>query len=96
MTTTRNVVGNPLVEFILAGGNRQIEHHLFPKMARNKLPTAAQIVREFCAKRGISYKATSFSAGIQDVYRGLSRCAAAARVNAPQLRAALQPAPAAG
>ncbi|MBI3978052.1 MAG: acyl-CoA desaturase, partial [Chloroflexi bacterium] len=35
--TSRNVGGGPLVAFFYGGLNFQIEHHLFPNMARNKL-----------------------------------------------------------
>ncbi|MDT8910768.1 acyl-CoA desaturase [Amycolatopsis sp. PS_44_ISF1] len=53
--TSRNIRGGPVVDFVLGGLNYQIEHHLFPSMARPNLRHAQVIVREFCAERGISY-----------------------------------------
>ena len=53
--TSRNIRGGPVVDFVLGGLNYQIEHHLFPSMARSNLKHAQVIVREFCAERGISY-----------------------------------------
>ena len=53
--TSRNVRGGPWVDFTLGGLNYQIEHHLFPSMPRPNLRRAQPIVREFCAKHGISY-----------------------------------------
>ena len=54
--TSRNVKAHPLTDFWYGGLNYQIEHHLFPSMARNKLREAQPIVRAFCAERGIPYK----------------------------------------
>ncbi|WP_290055381.1 fatty acid desaturase family protein [Amycolatopsis solani] len=53
--TSRNVRGGPVADFALGGLNYQIEHHLFPSMARPNLKHAQVIVRDFCARRGISY-----------------------------------------
>jgi fatty acid desaturase len=53
--TSRNIRGGPVVDFTLGGLNYQIEHHLFPSMARPNLKHAQVIVRDFCARHGISY-----------------------------------------
>ncbi|HKN55427.1 MAG TPA: acyl-CoA desaturase [Amycolatopsis sp.] len=53
--TSRNIRGGRIVDFVLGGLNYQIEHHLFPSMARPNLKLAQVIVREFCAQRGIPY-----------------------------------------
>jgi len=53
--TSRNVRGGPVVDFALGGLNYQIEHHLFPSMARPNLKHAQVIVRDFCARHEISY-----------------------------------------
>jgi fatty acid desaturase len=57
VTTSRNVRG-PLVDYLYGGLNYQIEHHLFPTMARNNLSRAQPHVRAFCDARGISYAET--------------------------------------
>src|SRR3712207_2916819 len=44
--TSRNVIAHPITDFWYGGLNYQIEHHLFPRLPRNKLREAQQIVRE--------------------------------------------------
>ncbi len=57
--TARNVYAHPLTDFWYGGLNYQIEHHLFPSMARNKLKEAQPVVRAFCQAQGISYHETT-------------------------------------
>ena len=57
--TARNVKAHPITDFWYGGLNYQIEHHLFPSMARNKLREAQKIIREFCDELEISYHETS-------------------------------------
>lgn len=53
--TARNVNGGPLGSFLLGGLDYQIEHHLFPTMARPNLGRAKPYVRAFCAEHGLPY-----------------------------------------
>ncbi|BCB81750.1 acyl-CoA desaturase [Phytohabitans flavus] len=62
--TSRNVRGGKFVDFALGGLNYQIEHHLFPSMARPNLRKAQPIVEAYCAEQGIAYEAT----GLIDSY----------------------------
>jgi len=57
--TSRNVKSHPLTDFWYGGLNYQIEHHLFPSMARNKLRDAQKIVRPFFQAHSIPYYETS-------------------------------------
>jgi fatty acid desaturase len=57
--TARNVKAHPITDFWYGGLNYQIEHHLFPSMARNQLREAQKIIRQFCADLEISYHETS-------------------------------------
>jgi fatty acid desaturase len=57
--TSRNVRSHPLTDLWYGALNYQIEHHLFPTMARNRVRAAQFIVREFCAERGIPYHEVS-------------------------------------
>jgi fatty acid desaturase len=57
--TARNVYAHPLTDFWYGGLNYQIEHHLFPAMAQNKLKEAQGIVRAFCQAHAISYYETN-------------------------------------
>jgi len=63
--TARNVRAHWLVDWWYGGLNYQIEHHLFPKLPRNRLREAQPVVRSFCAERGIPYHGT----GLWDSYR---------------------------
>ncbi|NUM43329.1 MAG: fatty acid desaturase [Anaerolineales bacterium] len=57
--TARNVRAHPITDFWYGGLNYQIEHHLFPTLARNKLREAQTIIRQFCNDLEISYYETS-------------------------------------
>jgi fatty acid desaturase len=57
--TSRNVLAHPATDFWYGGLNYQIEHHLFPRMPRNKLKDAQPIIKEFCKKHSIGYHETS-------------------------------------
>jgi fatty acid desaturase len=56
--TSRNVKGGPIVDFMLGGLNYQIEHHLFPSMARSNLHLVQPIVRDFCQEHDVAYLQT--------------------------------------
>ena len=49
--TSRNIGGGVFMDHFMSGLNYQIEHHLFPSMARPKLARTAKLVREFCAEK---------------------------------------------
>ena len=53
--SSRNIVPNPVWDFLFGGLNYQIEHHLFPTMPRNHFADARTIVKPFCAARGLAY-----------------------------------------
>lgn len=57
--TARNVRAHPITDFWYGGLNYQVEHHLFPSMARNQLREAQIIIRKFCEDRKIRYYETS-------------------------------------
>jgi fatty acid desaturase len=53
--TSRNVSGGRLVATLMGGLNYQIEHHLFPSMARPYLRHAQVIVAAYCADQRVRY-----------------------------------------
>ncbi|TPX02816.1 acyl-CoA desaturase [Schumannella luteola] len=53
--TSRNISGGFWASALLGGLNYQVEHHLFPNMARPHLARARTIVREYCATHEIPY-----------------------------------------
>jgi fatty acid desaturase len=78
--TSRNVSAHPITDFWYGGLNYQIEHHLFPRLPRNKLREAQQIVRDFCRDHSIAYHETSvlqsYREILQHLYEGsVRRCA---------------------
>lgn len=74
--TARNIRGNPLIDFWYGGLNYQIEHHLFPKMPRNKLKEAQLVVKSFCQKHSIAYCETNFLETYRDIHQYFQRIAA--------------------
>jgi fatty acid desaturase len=77
--TARNVRAHPLTDFWFGGLNYQIEHHLFPQMARNRLQTAQATVRAFCMARAIPYHETSLVQSYREIWRYLDRVSAPRR-----------------
>ena len=57
--TSRNVIAHPLTDFWYGGLNYQIEHHLFPRLPRNKLREAQSVIKDFCQDHSIAYHETS-------------------------------------
>jgi fatty acid desaturase len=53
--TSRNIKGPRIVNYLFGGLNYQIEHHLFPRMPRNRLRHASEIVQKFLQERSIHY-----------------------------------------
>ena len=76
---SRNIRGGRVTDWLMGGLNHQIEHHLFPSMARPHLRRVRPIVREFCESRGIPYTETSLVGSYAIVVRYLNRVGLAAR-----------------
>lgn len=77
--TSRNIRGGVFMDHFMGGLNYQIEHHLFPSMARPKLARAAKMVREFCAEKKIAYTETGLFQSYGIVIAYLNRVGLAAR-----------------
>jgi len=80
--TTRNISGGRVVDVVLGGLNHQIEHHLFPTMARPNLRHARPIVREFCARNAIEYAECGWLRTYVDVVEHLHAVSAPLRAAA--------------
>jgi len=50
---SRNISGGPPISVFMGGLNYQIEHHLFPSMARPHLRKAQPLVAAYCAAQGV-------------------------------------------
>ena len=69
--TARNVKSHPFTDYWYGGLNFQIEHHLFPTMAENKLREAQKIIKQFCAEHRIPYYETSMAQSYVEILQYL-------------------------
>jgi fatty acid desaturase len=77
--TSRNVVAHPVTDFWYGGLNYQIEHHLFPRLPRNKLREAQPIIRGFCRDHCIAYHETSVLQSYKEILKHLHEVGAPLR-----------------
>lgn len=77
--TSRNIRGGWWATWLMGGLNYQVEHHLFPSMARPYLAKARTVVREHCATLGVPYTETSLWRSYAIVIDYLNRVGLAAR-----------------
>ena len=77
--TSRNVIAHPITDFWYGGLNYQIEHHLFPRMPRNKLGEAQPIIKGFCRDQGIAYHETSVLESYKEILQHLHKVGAPLR-----------------
>lgn len=77
--TSRNIRPGRVTDFVFGGLNYQVEHHLFPSMARANLRLARPIVREYCDAHGIPYCEVGALASYREVARYLGEVSEAAR-----------------
>ncbi|HEY8073476.1 MAG TPA: fatty acid desaturase, partial [Labilithrix sp.] len=58
---------------ILCGGlDRQIEHHLFPKLAPERLREVAPAVRAACDAHGVRYRTGSWASTLRKALRRIA------------------------
>jgi fatty acid desaturase len=76
--TSRNIRGRGMT-IAMGGLNYQVEHHLFPNMARPHLKAASILVREHCAEHQVPYTETSLLGAFGHVVDYLNRVGLAAR-----------------
>lgn len=56
---SRNIKGGRVVNFLMGGLQYQVEHHLFPRIARPHLPALQKLVREQCSQLNVPYTETT-------------------------------------
>lgn len=71
--TSRNIRGGFWMTVFMGGLNHQVEHHLFPSMARPHLAAARRLVREVCVRDGIPYTETTLGRAYQQVIAHMHR-----------------------
>jgi fatty acid desaturase len=79
VVTARNVRAHPVTDFWYGGLNYQIEHHLFPTMARNQLREAQKIIRAFCEECNVPYYETSILRSYAEILSYLHEVSAVLR-----------------
>ena len=77
--TSRNIRGGWWATWLMGGLNYQVEHHLFPSMARPHLARARRIVREHCRALDVPYTEVSLLRSYAIVIEYLNRVGLAAR-----------------
>ncbi|WP_244971541.1 fatty acid desaturase family protein [Paramicrobacterium chengjingii] len=77
--TSRNISGGWWATWLLGGLNYQVEHHLFPSMARPHLSKAREIVRTQCDALNVPYTETTLWRSYAIVIDYLNRVGLAAR-----------------
>jgi fatty acid desaturase len=71
--TSRNIKGSWLKDNLMGGLNYQVEHHLFPSMARPHLRKAHQIVVEYCQKHEVTLVEMNLLASYGAIMRHLNK-----------------------
>jgi fatty acid desaturase len=64
---SRNISGGPLMSVFMGGLNYQIEHHLFPSIARPHLRKIQPLVAAHCAAEGVPYTQTTIWSAYRSV-----------------------------
>jgi fatty acid desaturase len=77
--TSRNISGGVWASALLGGLNYQVEHHLFPSMARPHLARTRELVREHAANLGVPYTEMSLGRAHAAVVRHMHEVGLAAR-----------------
>jgi fatty acid desaturase len=65
--TSRNIAGGRWLSIAMGGLNHQVEHHLFPSMARPHLRRLAPLVAAHCEAEGVPYTQTTLAEGYRQV-----------------------------
>ncbi|WP_084816083.1 fatty acid desaturase family protein [Frondihabitans sp. Leaf304] len=78
--TSRNITGGRWMTIAMGGLDYQVEHHLFPNMARPHLRAASKLVREHCTEHQVPYTRTTIGQAFGTVIAYLNRVGLAARV----------------
>lgn len=74
MTTANFAVDSKLAAFFCGGLNRQIEHHLFPKICHIHYPAIGKIVKETALEFNLPYiESPTFGTALASHYRTLKR-----------------------
>ena len=71
--TSRNIKGSWLKDNLMGGLNYQVEHHLFPSMARPYLRKAHAIVSEYCRQNDVTLVEMNLLASYKTIMQHLNK-----------------------
>ena len=71
--TSRNIKGSWLKDNLMGGLNYQVEHHLFPSMARPYLRKTHQIVSEYCRQNDVTLVEMNLLASYKTIMKHLNK-----------------------
>lgn len=71
--TSRNIRSTWLTDNLMGGLNFQVEHHLFPSMARPHLKAAGKIAREYCEENNVPFTETGLFSSYATIIRHLNK-----------------------
>ncbi|QGN33423.1 acyl-CoA desaturase [Microlunatus sp. Gsoil 973] len=77
--TSRNIRGRVWPTILMGGLNYQVEHHLFPSMARPHLAATRRLVRAHCEQEGVPYTEMSLLRSYRTVVTYLNDVGLSAR-----------------
>jgi hypothetical protein len=66
-TSLAQVICDPSIEFIHGGLDKQVTHHLFPRIPRHNLRAASLLVKEFCKEQDLEFAEWGFQEGSRQV-----------------------------
>lgn len=75
ISTSRNLAGHWLVDWIFGGLNAQIEHHVLSTVPSPNLRRARPIVKEFCIEYSIPYYEVGYVHALKEVQAHLKKMA---------------------
>ena len=67
------MICDPSIEFIHGGLDKQVTHHLFPRIPRHNLRAASLLVKEFCNEQDLEFAEWGFREGSRQVMNVVSR-----------------------
>jgi len=65
--------------WFFGGLERQVAHHIFPRMPRKNLDDAAAMIKFMCRRHGVEYKSQPFGRALREVFTALRRSAKVAK-----------------
>jgi NADPH-dependent stearoyl-CoA 9-desaturase len=84
---SRDVEVPALVSVLCGALDKQIEHHLFPRLPPNRLREIAPRVRAICEAHGVRYRSDSWPRTLGSVLRELTRLRSSRAAETPELPA---------